>query len=186
MEFEITKTIPGSLGRAGVIKTAHGEIKTPAFMAVGTHGYVRFLPPSDLHALGAQAMLSNGFHLRRESFEIAKAGGLASWRPKCPKKPCQAMGGPTLSEDANNQADAGLDATRRERPESITASEDSVGPPIAWQGPTLTDSGGFQVMSLGSGLGKVVSMEKERRHQHRSQRAPRPRHRKRRQFHRPL
>ncbi len=115
MEFEITKTIPGSLGRAGVIKTAHGEIKTPAFMAVGTHGYVRFLPPADLHTLGAQAMLSNGFHLRRQSFEIAKQGGLANWNF-----------------------------------------------PAAWQGPTLTDSGGFQVMSLGSGLGKVVSMEKER------------------------
>ena len=117
MEFEITKTIPGTLGRAGVIKTAHGEIKTPAFMAVGTHGYVRFLPPDDLHVLGAQAMLSNGFHLRRQSYEIAKAGGLANWKP-------------------NNDS--------------------------AWQGPTLTDSGGFQVMSLGSGLGKVVSMEKER------------------------
>ncbi len=112
MEFEITKTIPGTLGRAGVIKTAHGEIKTPAFMAVGTHGHVRFLPPTDLHNLGAQAMLSNGFHLRRESCEIAEAGGLAKWSN--------------------------------------------------WQGPTLTDSGGFQVMSLGSGLGKVVSMEKER------------------------
>lgn len=115
MEFKITKTIPGNLGRAGVIKTAHGEIKTPAFMAVGTHGYVRFLPPADLHALGAQAMLSNGFHLRRQSFEIAKQGGLANWNF-----------------------------------------------PAAWRGPTLTDSGGFQVMSLGSGLGKVVSMEKER------------------------
>lgn len=115
MEFKITKTIPGSLGRAGIIKTAHGEIKTPAFMAVGTHGYVRFLPPADLHTLGAQAMLSNGFHLRRQSFEIAKQGGLANWNF-----------------------------------------------PAAWQGPTLTDSGGFQVMSLGSGLGKVVSMEKER------------------------
>ncbi len=124
MEFEITKAIPGSLGRAGVIKTAHGQIKTPAFMAVGTHGYVRFLPPSDLHSLGAQAMLSNGFHLRRQSSEIAKAGGLAKWIPG----PCQ------VKEDSS----------------------------LAWQGPTLTDSGGFQVMSLGSGLGKVVSMEKER------------------------
>lgn len=123
MEFEITKAIPGSLGRAGVIKTAHGQIKTPAFMAVGTHGYVRFLPPSDLHSLGAQAMLSNGFHLRRQSSEIAKAGGLAKWIPG----PCQ------VKEDSS----------------------------LAWQGPTLTDSGGFQVMSLGSGLGKVVSMEKE-------------------------
>ncbi len=121
MEFTIEKTLPNGLGRAGIIKTAHGEICTPAFMAVGTHGYVRFLSASDLHELGAQAMLSNGYHLRRQSPEIAKAGGLAHWSP--------------------NRQD----------------SDDS-----PWRGPTLTDSGGFQVMSLGSGLGKVVSMEKER------------------------
>lgn len=159
MEFEITKTIPGSLGRAGVIKTAHGEIKTPAFMAVGTHGYVRFLPPTDLHALGAQAMLSNGFHLRRQSFEIAKQGGLANWKGGA----CQVGGELDLPEGANNQAGAGpnhgpsgLDS------ESATAPSARVSSPNSWQGPTLTDSGGFQVMSLGSGLGKVVSMEKER------------------------
>ena len=57
-------------------------------------------------------MLSNGYHLRNISEEIADQGGLAKWS--------------------------------------------------GWNGPTLTDSGGFQVMSLGSGCGKVVSMEKER------------------------
>lgn len=118
MEFTIEKTLPNGLGRAGIIKTAHGEIKTPAFMCVGTNGYVRFVPAEDLHALGAQAMLSNGYHLRRQSPKITKAGGLAGWSPD---------------------------------PSATT-----------WLGPTLTDSGGFQVMSLGSGLGKVVSMEKER------------------------
>lgn len=118
MEFRIEKTLPGGLGRAGVIKTAHGEIKTPAFMAVGTNGFVRFLSSEDLRDISAQAMLSNGYHLRRKATEIAKAGGLAEWR-----------------------------------------SDDNAQP---WHGPTLTDSGGFQVMSLGSGLGKVVSMEKER------------------------
>lgn len=114
MEFVIEKVLPNGLGRVGTIKTAHGEIKTPAFMAVGTHGYVRFIGAEDLHRLGAQAMLSNGYHLRRQAPEIAKAGGLANW-----------------SDDP-------------------------------WHGPTLTDSGGFQVMSLGSGLGKVVSMEREK------------------------
>lgn len=118
MEFEIEKVLPNGLGRAGVIRTAHGEIKTPAFMAVGTTGFVRFLSSADLHAVGAQAMLSNGYHLRRKAAEIAGAGGLAEWRPEPEDQP--------------------------------------------WLGPTLTDSGGFQVMSLGSGLGKVVSMEKER------------------------
>lgn len=122
MEFRIEKQLANGLGRAGVIKTAHGEIKTPAFMTVGTSGYVRFVSSADLHNLGAQAMLSNGFHLRRRSPEIATNGGLASWQP--------------------------------ERADGLESSP--------WQGPTLTDSGGFQVMSLGSGLGKVVSMERER------------------------
>ena len=110
--FQIDHKIPGALGRAGTIKTPHGEIKTPAFMTVGTQGYVRFLKPEDLVTIGAQAMLSNGYHLRRTSFEIAKQKGLSNWS--------------------------------------------------GWSGPTLTDSGGFQVMSLGSGLGKVVSMDRER------------------------
>ena len=110
--FQIEHKIPGFLGRAGIIKTPHGEIKTPAFMTVGTQGYVRFLQPEDLVSIGAQAMLSNGYHLRRTSFEIAEQKGLSNWS--------------------------------------------------GWHGPTLTDSGGFQVMSLGSGLGKVVSMDKER------------------------
>lgn len=120
MEFEIEKVLPNGLGRAGTIRTAHGEIKTPAFMAVGTAGQVRFLSSEDLRAVSAQAMLSNGYHLRRKASEIAQAGGLAEWTPG-------------ESKDAE-----------------------------PWYGPTLTDSGGFQVMSLGSGLGKVVSMEKER------------------------
>lgn len=110
--FEITHKIPGKLGRAGVIHTPHGKIKTPAFMTVGTQGYVRFVSSEQLQEIGAQAMLSNGYHLRRKSYKIAEEGGLSKWS--------------------------------------------------GWQGPTLTDSGGFQVMSLGSGLGKVVSMDKDR------------------------
>lgn len=111
LKFEIQKKIDNGLGRAGIIKTDHGEIKTPAFMAVGTSGAVRFLSMADLSKVGAQAMLSNGYHLRRKAEQLAKSGGLAKWS--------------------------------------------------GWNGPTLTDSGGFQVMSLGSGLGKVVSMERK-------------------------
>lgn len=110
--FKITHKIPGKLGRAGVIHTPHGKIKTPAFMTVGTQGYVRFVSSEQLQEIGAQAMLSNGYHLRRKSYKIAEEGGLSKWS--------------------------------------------------GWHGPTLTDSGGFQVMSLGSGLGKVVSMDKDR------------------------
>lgn len=109
--FEITKKIDGKLGRAGIIHTPHGDIHTPAFMCVGTKGEVRFVSSDDLNAIHAQAMLSNGYHLRNVSSEIASNGGLAEWS--------------------------------------------------GWQGSTLTDSGGFQVMSLGSGLGKVVSMKRE-------------------------
>ena len=109
--FEITKRIPGKLGRAGIIHTPHGDIKTPAFIAVGTKGHVKFISNEDLKNIYAQAMLSNGYHLRNTSYEIAEKGGLSKW--------------------------SGFD------------------------GPTITDSGGFQVMSLGSGLGKVVSMERE-------------------------
>ena len=107
--FEITQKIPHQLGRAGIIHTPHGDIQTPAFMCVGTRGQVPFLPMEDLHRIGGQAMLSNGYHLRKTSYEIANQGGLAQWS--------------------------------------------------GWHGPTLTDSGGFQVMSLGSGSGKVVNMD---------------------------
>ncbi len=129
MQFHIQRTLSNGLGRAGTIETAHGVIQTPAFMSVGTHGYVRFLSAADLHELGAQAMLSNGYHLRHQAPDIAAAGGLAHWQPQ--------------------------------REDDITYGTSSQAP-AAWLSPTLTDSGGFQVMSLGSGLGKVVSMEKER------------------------
>ncbi len=110
--FEKVKTLSNGLGRAGIIHTPHGNIQTPAFMCVGTGGHVRYLSMQDLKSIHAQAMLSNGYHLRKTSFEIAKQGGLSSWS--------------------------------------------------GWNGPTLTDSGGFQVMSLGSGIGKVVNMEREK------------------------
>ena len=71
--FEITQRIPSTLGRAGIIHTPHGDIKTPAFIAVGTTGKVRFVPMEDLHEIQGQAMLSNGFHLRSISQE--KRGG---------------------------------------------------------------------------------------------------------------
>lgn len=120
MEFKVEKVLDNGLGRVGTIKTAHGEVKTPAFLAVGTHGYVKFLDSAAVAGTGAQVMLSNGYHLRRKAPEIAKAGGLAKWQP----------------ERIDGQSNA------------------------PWQGTTVTDSGGFQVMSLGSGLGKVVAMER--------------------------
>lgn len=128
MNFRVEKRLRNGLGRVGVIETAHGTIKTPAFMAVGTNGYVRFLSATDLRDCGAQAMLSNGYHLRRKSTQIASAGGLAEWQPRENESP------------------------EPERQDGMSVE--------AWKGPTLTDSGGFQVMSLGSGLGKVVAMDR--------------------------
>ena len=46
-------------------------------MCVGTRGEVRFLSMEDLESVQAQAMLSNGYHLRNTSTEIAQAGGLS-------------------------------------------------------------------------------------------------------------
>ena len=105
--FEITAR-NGSLARAGVIHTPHGDIKTPTFSVVGTHAQVKCLSPDNLREINAQVMLSNGYHLLRRAVMIDAAGGLAEFND--------------------------------------------------WRGPTMTDSGGFQVMSLGSGLGKIVSM----------------------------
>ena len=109
--FEIEKRIPGHLGRAGIIHTPHGDIKTPAFMCVGTHGEVRFVSMEELKSINALAMVSNGYHLRNISPEIAANGGLSAWSK--------------------------------------------------WNGPTLTDSGGNQVMTIVSGCVKVVRMISE-------------------------
>jgi len=108
--FEINTKIPDALGRAGIIHTPHGDIKTPSFMVVGTYGEVRFLSHTQFHNIGIQGMICNGFHLSKTSNEIEQLGGLSKYS--------------------------------------------------GYNCPTITDSGGFQVMSLGSGLGKVVSMDK--------------------------
>jgi queuine tRNA-ribosyltransferase len=61
--FEITSTSSESKARAGVIQTAHGEIKTPVFMPVGTQGTVKAMSPEDLLEAGAQIILGNTYHL---------------------------------------------------------------------------------------------------------------------------
>lgn len=108
--FSITSRLPGVLARTGVISTPHGEIKTPAFIPVGTQATLKSLTPEQLRATGAQAFLANAYHLslRPSADIIDQAGG--------------------LSKFAN------------------------------WNGPTFTDSGGFQVMSLGVGFKKVIDM----------------------------
>ena len=99
------------LGRVGVITTPHGEIKTPAFIPVGTKATVKSVLPESIKDLDAQAVLSNAYHLYLQpgSDVVDEAGGLGSF--------------------------------------------------MNWPGPTFTDSGGFQVLSLGVGYKKVIAMD---------------------------
>ncbi|MGH3724334.1 MAG: tRNA guanosine(34) transglycosylase Tgt [Mycobacterium sp.] len=112
--FAIDATLPGTAGRAGVIHTPHGDIKTPAFIAVGTKATVKAVLPETMAALGAQAVLANAYHLYLQPGAdiVDEAGGLGAF--------------------------------------------------MNWPGPTFTDSGGFQVLSLGSGARKVMAMEVDR------------------------
>lgn len=108
--FTIEKQQPGSLARAGVIHTPHGDIETPAFVTVGTKGTVKSLKPEDLTELvGAQVALANTYHLFLQPGDdvVREAGGLNQFSQ--------------------------------------------------WNVPTMTDSGGFQVFSLGAAFGKGVT-----------------------------
>jgi queuine tRNA-ribosyltransferase len=64
--------------RAGLLRTAHGEIETPVFMPVGTKATVKTLDPDEVKALGAQIILGNTYHLHfRPGHEvIEELGGL--------------------------------------------------------------------------------------------------------------
>jgi queuine tRNA-ribosyltransferase len=100
VKFELLKTDGNA--RRGVLTLAHGRVDTPAFMPVGTYGSVKAMSPEELHAIGAQIVLGNTFHLwlRPGLDVIGKHGGLHRF--------------------------------------------------MGWDAPILTDSGGFQVFSLGA------------------------------------
>lgn len=115
MLFKIEKKLKNSLGRAGVISTPHGDILTPAFVAVGTKATVKSLNPEQVRDAGTQVVLGNTYHLYLQPGDevVHGAGGIGkfmNWR----------------HSDGN----------------------------IA---PTMTDSGGFQVFSLGAAYGKDIS-----------------------------
>lgn len=112
--FSIDAELPGRPGRAGVIHTPHGDIRTPAFIAVGTQATVKAVLPEAMKSLGAQAILANAYHLYLQPGAdiVDEAGGLGAF--------------------------------------------------MNWPGPTFTDSGGFQVMSLGVGFKKVLAMDATR------------------------
>jgi queuine tRNA-ribosyltransferase len=101
--FTIDARDPHSRARAGVLSTAHGDVRTPAFTPLATKATVKGLLPEEVAALGYELVLGNTFHLLL--------------RP-----------GPELIE-----------------------RHGGLGPFMGWAGPTITDSGGFQVFSMGHG-----------------------------------
>jgi len=109
IEFNIQKKMEGKLCRAGILKTKHGDIQTPAFVTVGTKATIKSITPEQLKSLGAQVALANTYHLYLQPGDniIKKAGGIHKF--------------------------------------------------MNWDGPTMTDSGGFQVFSLGAAFGKEIT-----------------------------
>jgi queuine tRNA-ribosyltransferase len=79
MDFKLEKEDPKSKARAGVVKTAHGEIQTPIFMPVGTAGTVKAVHQRELKEdIKAEIILGNTYHLyMRPGLDIVGgAGGL--------------------------------------------------------------------------------------------------------------
>lgn len=73
--------------RAGELQTAHGIVRTPIFMPVGTQGTVKSLSPDDLHEIDAQIILGNTYHLylRPGDEMLSRRGGLHDFM--CWEKP---------------------------------------------------------------------------------------------------
>src|SRR4051794_18173299 len=103
--FTIEARDAASRARKGVLRTAHGDVRTPAFVPLATKGTVKGLEPRDVAALGYDMVLGNTFHLFLEPGAelIDGFGGLHEF--------------------------------------------------MRWDGPIITDSGGFQVFSMGHGGG---------------------------------
>lgn len=95
--------------RAGVLHTPRGDIRTPAFVPVGTKAGVKGVLPVQLKAMGAQVVLANTYHLYLQPGEqvVKDAGALGTF--------------------------------------------------MNYDGPTMTDSGGFQVFSLGAAFGRTIT-----------------------------
>ncbi len=101
--LQILHRDPGSQARAGVLRVAHGDVRTPAFVPLATKATVKGLEPHEVAALGYDMVLGNTFHLFLEPGAelIAEFDGLHEF--------------------------------------------------MGWRAPIITDSGGFQVFSMGHG-----------------------------------
>lgn len=97
LKFTIQKKLDGTLARAGVIETAHGEIKTPAFVVVGTKATVKALTAEQIRSLESQVVLANTYHLYLQPGEdiVAKGGGFG---------PFMDWHGPTMTDSGGFQA----------------------------------------------------------------------------------
>jgi queuine tRNA-ribosyltransferase len=78
VRFQITAQDPRSDGRLGILHTPHGEVRTPAFMPVGTRATVKGLTPEELKGLGVEIVLCNTYHLHLRPGEevIQGLGGI--------------------------------------------------------------------------------------------------------------
>jgi queuine tRNA-ribosyltransferase len=78
LTFTVLARVSGGRARTAVLKTARGQVQTPAFMPVGTQGSVKALGPDDLRAVGAEMVLANTYHLllRPGPETVQKLGGL--------------------------------------------------------------------------------------------------------------
>jgi queuine tRNA-ribosyltransferase len=76
--FSFTLHANDGLARTGTIRTAHGDVATPAFMAVGTAGTVKAMQMRDVREVGTDVVLGNTYHLmlRPGAEEVAALGGL--------------------------------------------------------------------------------------------------------------
>ncbi len=76
MSFKIEAKCKNSKARSGILRTSHGDIRTPAFMPVGTRGSVKAMTPHEVEDLGADVILGNTYHLfLKPGTEIIQNGG---------------------------------------------------------------------------------------------------------------
>ena len=77
-QFTTRHADPSSGARLGTLRTAHGDVATPAFMPVATQGTVKSMTPQDVRESGAEMLLANAYHLylRPGAEVVERAGGL--------------------------------------------------------------------------------------------------------------
>ena len=80
MSFKIVASDSKTGARAGILKTVHSEVRTPAFMPVATKGSVKSVSPDELHQIGAQAIISKKIESNRFSIQTDKPNVEVSWQ----------------------------------------------------------------------------------------------------------